>query len=134
MQDGEAKKLDRFGALLGGKFHYEFSDADITRLQDLLNEMRDLIVASSDFTEGHRERLLKRLEGLQIEIHKRVSDLDKFWGIIGDAGVVAGKFGRDVKPLVDRMREFVEIVWRAQANAEQLPTSTHPALLSREEN
>jgi hypothetical protein len=59
--------------------------------------------------------------------------LDRFYGLVGDAGVLLGKFGRDAKPFVDRIREIVEIVWRAQANAEELPSSVRsPSLLAGE--
>lgn len=121
---------NRFAALVGARFHYELSEADVQRIQQLLNELRDMISGSSSFVEDHKQRILRRLERLQGEIHKRLADLDKFYGIIGDAGVLLGKFGRDAKPFTDRIREIVEIVWRAQANAEQLPTSARPALLS----
>ena len=124
------EQKDRFASLLGSVFHYELSEADVQRIQHLLNELRDMISGASDFEADHKQRILKRLERLQSEIHKRLSDLDKFYGIIGDAGVLLGKFGRDAKPFIDRIREIVEIIWRAQANAEQLPTSARPALLS----
>jgi hypothetical protein len=99
----------------------------------LLNELLDNIVTNDKFEEDHRRRLLGRLEALQKELHKRLSNLDRFYGLIGDAGVLLGKFGRDAKPFVDRIREIVEIVWRAQANADQLPASAKPALLTAEE-
>jgi hypothetical protein len=92
--------------------------------------LRDLIGKDERFEEDHRRRLLTRLEDLQRELHRRLSNLDRFYGLIGDAGVLLGKFGRDAKPFVDRIREMLEIVWRAQANAENLPASARPALLT----
>ncbi|MDD4295136.1 MAG: hypothetical protein PHP69_06455, partial [Candidatus Omnitrophica bacterium] len=62
----------------------------------------------------------KRLEKLQQELHKRVSDLDRFWGIVGDAGVMLGKFGEDAKHLVDRIKELVDIIWRVQSRSEAI--------------
>jgi len=49
---------------------------------------------------------------------------------MGDAGIALGKFGRDAKPFVDRVREILDIIWRSQATAEQLPASAKPALLA----
>ena len=54
--------------------------------------MRQLLTDSELFDANHKERLLKKLESLQAEVHKQVSSLDKFWGLIGEAGVVLGKF------------------------------------------
>jgi len=72
------KQKQRFATLLGAAFHYELSNADVTRVQVLVNELRDLIVKNENFEEDHRRRLFSRVEGLQREIHKRLSSLDRF--------------------------------------------------------
>jgi hypothetical protein len=125
-------KQQHFAALLGHGFYYEFSEADTKRVQDLVNELRGLITESTRFEPDHRTRILDKLEMLQREIHRRISNLDRIYGLIGDAGVMLGKFGNDARPFVDRIREIVEIAWRSQANAEQLPASARPALLTTE--
>ena len=113
--------VKNYRAQSGSSFHYTFSDQDFKRIQDNLNVLRTLIAESKLFEEEHKARLLSRVEKLQRELHKRVSDLDRFWGLVGDAGVALGKFGKDAKPIVDRIREIAKIVWRAQSAAEQLP-------------
>lgn len=110
-------------------FCYEFSQGDLERVQTLVNSLRDLIAVSKTFEKDHQRRLLARLEKLQSELHKRVSDLDRFWGLIGDAGVVLGKFGEDAKPMVDRIKEIADIVWQTQSRAEELPSGTPIPLL-----
>ncbi|WP_029889961.1 hypothetical protein [Polycyclovorans algicola] len=114
----------RFTATLGARFHYEFSQGDLDEVQRLINELRDMVSASTHLEDEHRHRVLKRLERLQSELHKKVSDLDRFWGLIGDAGVVFGKLGKDAKPFVDRITEISRIVWQTQARAEELPSGT----------
>lgn len=84
----------------------------------------------SNDLEFFLEALLLRLEKVQSEMHKKMSDLDRFWGLIGDAGVALGKFGTEAKPIVDRIREISEIVWRTQARAEELPSNTPLPLLA----
>jgi hypothetical protein len=115
--------------ILNKGFFYEFTDGDLNRIQQLINELRQSISSSELFEDGHKSRLLRRLESLQSEMHKKMSDVDRFWGLIGDAGIVIGKFGKDAKPFVDRIRELSEIVWRTQAHAEQLPSSSENPLL-----
>ncbi len=120
IQSEEEQKLlqnyrGEFAVHIGKAFVYEFSDGDLEIIQKLLNEMRDLVTESNIFEDKHRRRLLKRLERLQQELHKKQSDLDHFWGLVGDAGVVLGKFGDDAKPFVDRIKEISEIVWRTQS-------------------
>ncbi|WP_257281137.1 hypothetical protein [Endozoicomonas sp. ISHI1] len=124
----------RYQVVLKSNFAYEFSQGDIDRIQTLVNELRIKISENQNFEENHRQRLLKRLESLQSELHKRVSDLDRFWGMIGDAGVVIGKFGKDAKPIVDRIKEISEIVWKTQARTEELPSSTPSPLLEQRED
>lgn len=118
-----------FSAHIGKSFVYEFSDGDLDKIQSLLNNMRELVSSSKLFEEKHRRRLLKRLEALQQELHKKQSDLDHFWGLVGDAGVALGKFGEDAKPFVEMIKDITDIVWRTQSRAEELPSDTKPALL-----
>ena len=121
---------DRFISNFKTTFAYEFSDGDLKRIQTVLNELRDLVVASEVFDANHKQRILRKLESLQSELHKRVSSLDKFWGLIGEAGVALGKFGKDAKPFVDRIKEIAQIVWCTQARAEELPSGTPLPLLT----
>lgn len=127
----EAQRF-KFRAQLGSVFSYKFSDGDLIQIQKTINELRDLINNSNLFDANHKERLLVRLENLQKELHKKMSNLDKFWGLIGDAGVVLGKLGNDAKPFVDRIKEIAEIVWRTQASAEELPSGIPMPMLNKE--
>ena len=125
----------RFRISLGSGFAYEFSQGDLDRVQSLLNQLRELIQNATHFDKQHQQRLLRRLEKLQSEMHKKVSDLDRFWGLIGDAGVVIGKFGNDAKPIVDRIKEIADIVWQTQSRAEELPSGTRlPSLEHKPRN
>lgn len=123
---------DRYKAAINSTFAYEFSQGDLDRIQVLVNELRGQISSTSRLDEKHRQRLLARLEKLQSELHKRVSDLDRFWGLVGDAGVALGKLGTDAKPIVERIKEISEIVWRTQARTEELPSNTPHPLLGNE--
>ena len=107
----------------GKGFFYEFSEGDLKRIQVLLNELRDLVRETKELDEDHKSRILQRLEKLQAELHKRVSDLDRFWGLIVDASIVGRKVGENAKLIVDRMHEIVDIVFRVQARVEGLPSN-----------
>jgi hypothetical protein len=119
----------KFKSALNATFAYEFSQGDLEKIQLLVSELRDQISTCVELEDDHKRRLLKRLEKLQSELHKRISDLDRFWGLVGDAGVVLGKLGRDAKPIVDRITEIANIVWRTQSRSEELPTDTPRPLL-----
>jgi hypothetical protein len=126
---------EKYDILFNNSFGYEFTDGDLQKVQQLLNELRDIISQSELFTAEHQQRILRKLEKLQSELHKKVSDLDRFWGLIGDAGIVIGKFGKDSKPFVDRIREIADIVWRTQSKAEELPSGFKiPLLIERKDD
>ena len=128
--DAEVAKLTvektkvKFAARFKRGFIYEFTEGDIKRIQELINELRSMIVENNHFEEEHRSRLLSRLESVQQELHKKLSSLDKLWGLVGEAGVVMGKFGKDAKPLVERIKEIAQITWRTQSRAEELPSDS----------
>lgn len=123
---------NKFSQGLRVGFAYEFSQADLHRIQTLINELRGEVASSKLFEDTHQARLLKRLEQLQGELHKRVSDLDRFWGLIGDAGVALGRFGTAAKPFVDRISEITAIVWNTQKQSEGLPSNMSMPLLNSE--
>jgi len=112
-----------FATRLGTAFYYEFPEGDLKRIQKLISELRDLISESQEIEEDHKSRLLKKLEKVQSELHKKVSDLDRFWGFFLDASIVLGQAGENVKPMVDRIRELVSIIWPTQTRAYELPSS-----------
>lgn len=111
-------------------FGYEFTDGDLQRIQQLINELREQLVANQQLTAEHKQRVMQRLEALQRELHKRVSDLSRIYGLVGEAGVLLGKLGEDAKPFVDRIREIAQIGWRTQSRAEELPSDLELPLLS----
>ncbi len=125
---------NRYRAFLKSSFSYEFSQGDLNRIQTLINELRSHIEENTNLEPNHKLRRLKRLENLQSELHKRVSNLDSFWGMVGDAGIVLGKLGKDAKPIVDRIKEMSEIVWRTQARTEELPSDSPNPMLEHNKN
>ncbi len=118
-------------AHFGDTIVYRFSTDEQKRIAVLIAELRELISESELLDDDHKRRLLARLEKLQAEVHKKISNLDVFWGVVGDAGVALGKLGNDAKPIVDRFREVIETAWKAQAKAEQLPPSDKIPLLTK---
>jgi hypothetical protein len=124
-----------YQARFGEVFAYELSQGDLERVQLLINELRVEISGATCFEPKHQQRLLAKLESLQRELHKKMSSLDQFWGLLGEAGVVIGKFGEDTKPIVDRIREIIQIIWSTQARTEELPSGMEvPTLPSKSDD
>jgi hypothetical protein len=111
---------DYYASMFGKGVFYEFSDDDFSRVQTILNNLRDLLTKSEDFEEDLRMRLLKKLEALQSELHKKMSNFDRFWGFFIDSGIALTKFWENAKPFRDDVKEVIQIVSRTQAKAENV--------------
>jgi hypothetical protein len=103
-------KTEEYVALFSKVSVYEFSETEYKRVHELVRELRDLIRSSSLITEEHKRRLLRRLEAMHAELHKKTSDIDRFWGFIGEAGIAMRKFGEDLAPISERVLELGGIV------------------------
>ncbi len=103
-------KTEEYVALFSKVPVFEFTDTEFKRVQDLVNELRDLIRSSTLITEEHKRRLLRRLEAMRGELHRKTSDIDRFWGFIGEAGIAMRKFGEDLAPISERVLELGGIV------------------------
>ena len=101
------------------RFHV--SETDQSRIFKLCAEMRKIIFATTDFDEPHRLRLLNRLAAIEAETKKPQGLFDVVRGGINDLGETLGKFGKDVKPLSDRMKEVVNIARSGSKQYDQLP-------------
>ena len=111
-----------FSTKFGGIFSYEFSKGDLTKVENLVDGIGKFVEGSNEFDQGYKSRFSNRLKQLQEDSHKKVGDLDQFWGLIGDAGIARSTLGKEANPVVDRVHKIIEIVWRTQARAEELPS------------
>lgn len=100
---------------------YRFEEQQLNRIQVLVNELRNLINESKLLEPGHKSRLLRRLEALQAEIHATTTGFDKFWSFVGQAGIAIEKFGKNLEPITQRVRELTRIVITVIAFTEGLP-------------
>ena len=80
-----------------GLFFYEFEKKETDRIGLLLSELHEILTTSKNLEEAQKYRLLKRLEKLQKELDNEISDLDRFWGLVGDAGLIMGKAEKEAK-------------------------------------
>lgn len=103
----------RYVAFFTSEEPYEFSDAEFGRIQTLITELREFISRSHLITPKHKRRLSKRLEATQRELHKNTTDIEDFWAFVAEAGIVARKFGEDLKPMTERVSTLGKIIGAA---------------------
>jgi hypothetical protein len=114
---------DWFAMQSGELFCYDFSESEIKEIQQHLDVLRELIAGAEELQEEHKLRLFRRLDQLRAELNKKVSDLDRFWGLIGDVRVVVQKIKDQdrVTKTLQRVWLIAKIVFAAQQIAHQLP-------------
>jgi len=111
-------KTEEYRALFTKAQLYEFPEQEFKRVQDLIDEIQDLLRNTTLITEEHQRRLLRRLEAMRAELHRKTNDIERFWGFLGEAAIVMRKFGEDLKPVSDRVRELGGIVLSVIFNKE----------------
>lgn len=103
-------KADEYMSLFNRAAVYQFSDPDYQRVQELTSELADLFRTSTLIGEDQKRKLLRRLEAMRAEFHRKTNDIDRFWGFMGEAGIAMRKYGEDLQPIADRVLELGDIV------------------------
>jgi hypothetical protein len=107
---------EHFQALLDRSLGYELSDRLLIELRGLVNELQAKISANRALREYRRERLLRRLEKLQLELHAKLSSLDRLYGTTMEVLAVAQNLGDEAKPVLDIAGKIFGIIWAVQAH------------------
>ncbi len=102
-------KTEQYLSVFSKLSGYEFSDPDFKRVQDLVNELRELMQASTLMSDDQKRRMLRKLEGFRGELHRKTNDIERFWGFLAEATIAIRKFGQDFKPIGDRVLELAGI-------------------------
>jgi len=109
----------------------EIPDDDKQRIQALINEIREKILENEFADEAFTTRLLKKLEALQAELHKQISDVDRFLGLAITARTILSKYNTPLGMQVVRaIKEIAKTALDAQAVSEGLPPGSDTLLLS----
>lgn len=103
-------KADEYMSLFNRAAIYRFSDPDFLRVQELTAELGDLFRNSALIGEEQKRKLLRRLEAMRAEFHRKTNDIDRFWGFLGEAGIAMRKYGEDLQPIAERVLELGDIV------------------------
>ena len=100
---------------------FVISTEDKKRVLELSAEMRKIISYSEVFDAAHKRRLLDRISAIEKQVHQKRGTFDTILGGVSDIGETLGKFGKDIKPLTDRMAEVLSITRKGTKLYDQLP-------------
>lgn len=100
---------------------FSLNPKDKERVLDLCAQMRKIVLATEVFDQPHKRRLLDRIAGIEHQVEQPKGLLDIVRAGVSDVGETLGKFGTDIKPLTDRMKEVVQIARSNSKEYEQIP-------------
>ncbi len=100
-------------------FNLDQSEKD--RIALLASQMRKIVHASELFDNSHKVRILNRISSIENEVLKPKGLFDVILGGTSDIGETLGKFGVDIKPLTDRMKEIKQITRSKTKEYDELP-------------
>lgn len=104
---------------------YLFSDEEYASIQEHINSLRAKLQDSTDFDAKHKERLLKKLEELQKELHQKMSSLDKFLGGCLSVAHTIGLSAKKAKPFTDDVKDILNITLNTKSRGEDFPENTN---------
>lgn len=110
--------------LMDKQFVYKFSESDVERVNELVKALRETIVASEEITGDYEKRILKKLDNLEAEIALKMTTLDVFYVLLGDAGVLHHKLKENAIPVVSLIKKITSFAWRSTVQAEGLPSDS----------
>jgi len=108
-------------------FHLE--GEDVAQIFKLSSEMKKIVNESDKFQENHKRRLNMRISKIESEVHRSRGSFDTVLAGVTEIGEVFGKFGKDVKPLVDRMSEIKKITEKNMGDIPQIEGPDEPRQL-----
>lgn len=103
---------------------YRFEEAEKQAIKRRFHELRLLVGDLDSLEEPQKSRLMSRLGRIHAELEHRLSDLDRIWGLVGEARTIESRYGDAGSLIVELLREIVEIGWQAQARAEGVSAET----------
>ncbi|WP_288940417.1 hypothetical protein [uncultured Roseovarius sp.] len=100
---------------------FSLNQSDKERVLKLCGEMRKIVLATEDFDQAHRRRLLNRISGIEHQVEQPSGLLDVVRAGVSDVGETLGKFGKDIEPLTKRMQEVANIARKNSKQYEKIP-------------
>lgn len=109
---------------------YTFTEKEHETIQSKINDLRNKIIQSAEIDNTHKERVLKKLEEMQKELHKKMASLDKFLGGMISVGHSLGLTAKEAQPFTDEVKDILNITLNKKSEAEGLPEN--PSLATDE--
>ena len=95
--------------------------SQVEEIEAHIKNAREKIRDTKTFEEKHKRHLLVRLEKLQSEINKKISDLDVMLAGVAEVTVVAGQSAKNLNPVVEIFQKIFQVADRGSEEPLSLP-------------
>jgi len=117
VEEARSKFSNRFARIS----YFEISDDNLKKLQLLFSSIRYEVERNQSLSEDVRWRILKKLELTEAKTQRKMVDLDRLWGFMGEIRVILTGSGtansnNDTRTILDRINEIARITRIVQAN------------------
>ena len=100
---------------------FTLGESDRTRVLKLCADMRKIVLSTDAFDHPHKIRIANRIAAIEVQVHKEKGILDVILGGVVDVGETLKRFGKDIKPLTDRISEIRRITQENTPEYDQIP-------------
>lgn len=102
---------------------YELTNEEFSSIQSAIDNLRR-IIQNANIDDKQKERVLKKLEAMQKELHQKMSNYDKFLGGIISLSTTLGKSAEEAKPLLDYIHDVIKTILGAQQRKDSTSEET----------
>lgn len=74
--------------------------------------------------EDYKFRIIRKVDKVLSISYKSMTDLNPFWRLIGERGVIAGKLGSNEKKIPELINLLANTIWKIQLRSENMPANT----------
>ena len=102
---------EHFAALLDKSLGYELTEHQLIQLRRHVTELQERFSNANGLPAPCRERVLQRLETLQLELQPKLSSLDRVYGTTMEVLVVAQLLADKSKAVLDVAGKIFSLIW-----------------------
>ncbi len=106
------------GTSVSNSYVIEISDDDFYQMHRLIGDLRGALLNEEDVDENYRTRLVDKISLAENELRQEMSDMNHFWGLYGEARILAAKYSIAGRVLADLIVEIVNHAASIQGRAE----------------
>lgn len=114
----------KFASKLKSENVYTADDNEVIILKKQLIALRNEVEKNSLLDEDYKFRIIRKIDKILSTSYKSMTDLNPFWGLIGEKGIIIGKVGTEKKVIPELINFLADTIWKIQLRSEKMPVNT----------